>query len=204
VLAALSIAWAGGHRRPGMRTTMSSIVEYLRTFAIAGAYGPMWGTGVALDEAGDPLAEQRGHTQIAWCYGTPGVARALLHAADALDDQETRRFAVTAFDGVLQQVAAGWRLPSATLCHGTAGLVMLCAEFADAGDTVARAALPSLTEQLLDHCDPDLLLGVQDHEKAGVLLDSPGLLTGAAGVALTLWTVDSGIDRRWLRALAAA
>ena len=141
-------------------------------------------------------------TRTAWCYGAPGIACALLVAAETLGDDGLRAVAIDAFDGVLRRVAAHGGFPSATLCHGTAGVLAMCVRFArDTGSALARRELPVLTEQLLAHCHPDLLLGVQDLEQPGILLDSPGLLTGSAGVALALWSASTPVPARWERAL---
>lgn len=204
VLAALSIARAGGYRRPGLGTLIRELADYVAGAATFDGHGPVWGTGVAVDASGTELPPRPGAAQTAWCYGTPGVAVALLHAATALDDDGLRRRATDAFASVLTRFADRPTIPSATLCHGAAGLLMICAMFAEEGDATAVAALPALTGHLLTHCDPELPLGVRDLEQPGVLLDSPGLLSGAAGVALALWTVGAAADRDWLHALLLA
>lgn len=168
-------------------------------------WGVNWPTGIPLDASG---AEQRAGlapARAAWCYGAPGIACALLNAAAALGDPRLRSIAVDAFEAVLRRFDDSGRISSATVCHGTAGLVLICAEFARrTGSEKARTSLPRLTEHLLSHCDPDLPLGIQDLEQPGVLLDSPGILTGADGVALALWAVSTPVEPRWTRALLIA
>ncbi|KJS51707.1 hypothetical protein VM98_35680, partial [Streptomyces rubellomurinus subsp. indigoferus] len=56
----------------------------------------------------------------AWCYGTPGAARALFLAGTALGRADWRDAAVAAPADALADPAA-WHLAGARLCHGTGG-----------------------------------------------------------------------------------
>jgi lantibiotic biosynthesis protein len=80
---------------------------------------------------------------------------------------------------------------------------------------LARGALVRLVDELLTRCDPRLSLFVQDYvlpEDAmpgsplanasdGTWIDSPALMEGAAGVALTLLSVATPVPPIWARAL---
>ncbi|MGH3981286.1 MAG: lanthionine synthetase C family protein [Pseudonocardiaceae bacterium] len=201
-LAALCFAASAGYRHELLLDTIRHIAAYLVSVSVEDEWGRNWATGVPLTDTGTQRRTDRVPTRTAWCYGAPGVACALLVAAQTLADDGLRAVAIDSFDGVLRRVAAHGGFPSATLCHGAAGALAMCVRFArDTGSVLARRAVPALTEQLLAHCDPDLLLGVQDLEQPGVLLDSPGLLTGSAGVVLALWSASTAVPARWERAL---
>lgn len=49
----------------------------------------------------------------------------------------------------------------------------------------------------MDTADPDLPLLYRDHETTGHIVDNPGLLTGAAGIALTLRALATGHRPGW-------
>jgi lantibiotic modifying enzyme len=198
VLAAMSLAYLAGYRRPGLAAAIRHAAGYLTASAIEDDHGVTWTTGIGLDASGRDLPAAGRPSRIAWCYGAPGVARGLLHAAQALADHEMKRFATGAFDAVLRRCMAAPVFDSVTLCHGAAGVLMLCGEF---DSELTHRGSVVLAEQVLAACAPETILGVQDVEPPGILLDSPGLLTGATGVALALWTVGGRVDRRWLRAL---
>ncbi|MGH3935967.1 MAG: lanthionine synthetase LanC family protein, partial [Pseudonocardiaceae bacterium] len=72
-----------------------------------------------------------------------------------------------------------WDTEGPTLCHGSAG-VLLCADVTGS-TTTADAALKELTAQY----DPRLPFFFQ-HRDHGQATNEPGLLVGAAGIALTL------------------
>ncbi len=130
-----------------------------------------------------------------WCTGGPGTARALWLAGTALDDPRYRRVA-------LDMMAAGATggLDSPTLCHGTAGLLLLTAGFAaDTGQPRWHAAVAGQTDELLDRYDPASLFGYRDVEPAGNQVDNPGLLWGATGVALALLAVADVETPAWTR-----
>ncbi|MFF1272210.1 lanthionine synthetase C family protein [Streptomyces marokkonensis] len=198
VAAALAAAWEAGHRRPGHLEAVAGLTRWLRAQADTDAHGPLWGDGTPVDEHGHEVSAGCAHDRIAWCYGTVGVAGALLTVASATGDEELRAAAVTAFEGALAR--AGQRRPlSPTLCHGLAGLVMLTLEFAP-WSAAARAHLPELVGQLLDRHEPDRPLGFADLEEPGRPVDDPGLLTGATGVALTLLAAVGDQRPDWFRA----
>ncbi|MFD6979526.1 lanthionine synthetase C family protein [Streptomyces sp. NPDC059956] len=201
VAAALAVAWQAGHRRPGQAAAIASLTFWILAQRRADQYGPFWTDGTPVDADGRESTVERGHDQLAWCYGTAGVSAALLAVADATGDTVLRGAAVEAFDGVLAR-AEGVRLPSPTLCHGHAGLVMLCQEFAPLSPR-ARDGLPRLLEDLLAYGDASLPVCFADQEVPGNHVDDPTLLTGATGVALTLLSA-TGIERPlWLRTFLA-
>ncbi|KWT61009.1 lanthionine synthetase [Streptomyces albus subsp. albus] len=201
VAAALAAAWEAGHRRPGHLEALDTLTRWVRDQAGFDAYGPTWSDGTPVDEHGREGTAGCGHDRIAWCYGAAGVAGALLTVASATDDDELRTAAVRAFDGVLAR-AEHIRPLSPTLCHGLAGLVMLTLDFAP-WSPAARDRLPQLVGQLLDAYDPDRPLGFADVEEPGRPVDDPGLLTGAAGVALTLLAAVGDQRPHWFRAFLA-
>ncbi|WP_455362182.1 lanthionine synthetase C family protein [Streptomyces sp. SYSU K21746] len=205
ILAALSFALTAGVRTPRLAETVRDIADYLIEVSFEDDSGRNWPSGIPLDASGAETRSGLTPARTAWCYGAPGVACALLDAADALGDAALRTVAVDAFDAVLRRFAAAGRFSSATLCHGAAGLVVICAAFARRTTSgAARGELPALVAHLLSHCDAALPLGVQDLEQPGVLLDSPGVLTGAGGVALALWAAAGPAEPHWTRALLVA
>jgi lantibiotic biosynthesis protein len=51
----------------------------------------------------------------------------------------------------------------------------------------------------VEACSPDYRLGVRDETVPGTFVDNPGLLTGAAGVALVLLATATPVLPEWDR-----
>ena len=105
----------------------------------------------------------------------PGIARSLLHAAHALNDDALAEAARADLARLGAQHSV-WDAEGPTLCHGDAG-VLHCATGVDR-DVAERAA--AAVTQSLDHNRPFLVA----HVEHGNSHDNPGFLTGAAGGSL--------------------
>jgi hypothetical protein len=151
-----------------------------------------------LPRAEPPTAPTLGRAT--WCYGAPGVARSLWLAGLASDTAEYRDVAIAAIRASVARPREGQGRPSPTFCHGTAGLLQIVLRFAvDTGLRDLAAAADSLTEELLAAHRPDSLLGYQNMEPGDALVDQPGLLDGATGVALALLSAGGQAPGSWDR-----
>jgi lantibiotic biosynthesis protein len=203
-LAALALAWVAGYRVPGHRDALARMAGWLMNVQVLDDAGPNWAVGVPVTAQGREQREGLPVARTAWCYGAPGVAAALWLAGQALDDPGLRTTAVDAIEAVTRRLAID-PLPSPTLCHGNAGILAICLRFAhEAGSTVAAEHSRVLVQQILARCDPGLTYGVQDEETQQRRVDQPGVLVGAAGVALALLAATTGVRPDWLRALMIA
>ncbi|GLW02570.1 lanthionine synthetase C family protein [Streptomyces sp. NBC_01439] len=186
VLALLALAAHRGTMACGHREAISSILRWLDRWEADTNRGPAWPYWVTLPalRAGHmPVGPQRP----SWCYGTAGLARAQQLAAIALGD---RRRQLAAEQSLLAALTDPTQLRKTTdngLCHGFAGLAHTAARAAaDALPATAgqlRAVLPALLSAV---CPP----GSDPATVAASLLHpqepGPGLLDGAAGIALAL------------------
>lgn len=124
-----------------------------------------------------------------WCYGTPGIARALQLAGIALGDPARCRGAE---DALLRSVIDPVQLDShvdTSVCHGWASTVATVWHAAqDLNSSGLSNALGPLTETLCARADESL---------GGPI----GLVDGVAGVALTLHTIATGEAKGWGRCL---
>jgi lantibiotic biosynthesis protein len=215
-LAALSRAWLAGYRIPGLREAIRALTDLIVAAYRHGGSGRDWPRVLPFDESGEVVPDMSHPSDPFYCYGSPGVASALLDAATALDDAAVRTIAVEGFEAALRLWQPGGTLGAPGLCHGEAGMVLICHRFAtQTGSVAARAALVPLVDGLLGRCDPRLCLFVQDYKPPaagmpgsplangtdGAWIDSPGLLEGSTGVALTLLSVATPLPPRWARAL---
>jgi hypothetical protein len=167
----------------GLVAAVRRAADWLAGQRVEDAWGVSFPAVVPLGEDAAAVSPARN----AWCYGSPGVARALWLAGAALPDPELRGLSVRAMEAVMRRPAAARQIDSPGFCHGVAGLLQITLRFAH--ETAAesfRAGAQRLVCQLLDLYEPDAPLGYRSLEAGGGRADRPGLLEGAPAVAMVL------------------
>lgn len=197
-LALLAIAAREGIMVGGMPEAIEAAAGWLADHAVPTAFGPGWPNAVSLTPGDPPDEGAAGRT--AWCYGTPGVARALWLAGAATGERRYRDLAVAAMRGVLARPAARRGLDSPTFCHGVAGLLqVLCRFAADTGLPELWSGVDDVLAEVLAAYEPETILGFRNTEPGSVRVDTPGLLGGAPGVVLALLTAGTTVEPSWDR-----
>ncbi|MEU5425388.1 lanthionine synthetase C family protein [Streptomyces olivoreticuli] len=188
-LALLSSAVSADVTVPGQREAVERLAARLASGRTDDEWGPHWPGRVGPD--GHPAAE--GRAPATWCYGGPGIARALWLAGTALQDARLCDLAVRALRAVHRRLAARPDAEGAVgLCHGTAGLLQVTVRFVqDTGDAELRRAAAGPAGRLLG-C------------RAALPAAGPGFLDGAAGVVLALLAAATDVEPVWDRALLLA
>lgn len=198
VVGALSAAYTSGIRRPGQRDAIEQLVAWIRGQASQDDAGPLWPVGIDLDEDLRELPAGQPSTQLAWCYGAAGMALAFHIAAEALDDDELKAYALQVAEGVWQR-AREHTFMTPTLCHGIAGVLLIAHDFAArAPESSAARTADLLLDELVRRADPALPLVYQDREPPNAMVDQPAFLTGSTGVAATLLAMTSTARPSWL------
>lgn len=178
-LALLSLALRTGVVVAGHTDAIARICGWLDTWQQDHSAGTWWPGYITRAQADDGRLDQSRRHRPSWCYGTPGVARALQLAALATDDTTRQHTAEAAMLGCLRDPTQLDRLAYTGLCHGTAGILQVASRMAaDAATPELAAQLPHLTTRLL----------TQLPERTY----NPEFLDGTAGVALALHTVGTG------------
>ncbi|MER8187175.1 lanthionine synthetase C family protein [Kitasatospora sp. NPDC094015] len=171
-LALLALTWSDGIHVPGHHTAMHRITTWLDSWRQNTAIGPWWPEAVTPAESAAGRTRQKSPLRPSWCYGTPGIAHAQHLAALATGDHDRARTAEHALLTCLTDPRQREQLTDNSLCHGTAGVRLLTHRFA------ARTTDSTTAEQLRTAAD---LLPVPRATPT-----EPGLLEGAAGIALAL------------------
>lgn len=222
-IAYLLLATGGPDRSAALRTVTGALVTTMRELRHAeaglahGLAGPLAALSLArlhaavrpavVDQAIHGLAsrlttmvDRSGAVGTAWCSETPGIARALWLAGEALDDDRYRRAGMDLALATLRRPIPdrGYRTP--TLCHGMAGHLLVTALFWwDTGEAVFRTEARALYDHLLARYEPETVFGFRDRELPATSVDNPGLLCGAAGVALVLLALSADQPPAWSR-----
>jgi lantibiotic biosynthesis protein len=174
-LALLSAAHAAGRTVAGQEAAIRAAAAWLLHWR-AGSSWPPYVTGDELDSSTATAAPGR---RDAWCYGSPGIGRALSMAALALTDAQLAAAADAALADLTDRAAEDWDTDGPTLCHGYAGVLQSTAHLRPAiADRAASAVAAAFT--------PYQPFGFRHDRGRGAASDEPGLLTGAAGIALAL------------------
>jgi hypothetical protein len=199
-LALMALALRSGVVEEGLKEAIDQVVSWLGQNRVDDAWGVNWPQVVSLAPAGASSPPVDPPSPSAWCYGSPGVARALWLAGEAMDHPGYRELAVEAMEAVYRRPLRERGIDSPTFCHGVAGLLQITLRFArDTGLASFAEAASTLSEQLLSLYDPDSLLGYYSLEPGGQRVDQPGLLDGAPGVVLVLLAAATDVEPTWDR-----
>ncbi|MFJ6934589.1 lanthionine synthetase C family protein [Streptomyces globosus] len=192
VLALLALASIRGTMASGHRDAIATILHWLDRWEVDSGRGPAWPYWVTLPALRTdhlPVGPQRP----SWCYGTAGLARAQQLAAIALGD---RRRQLAAEHSLLAALTDPQQLRETTdngLCHGFAGLAHIAARAASDALALTAGQLRAVLPALLSAVHPP---GSDPAAAAAGLLQTPepdpGLLDGAAGIALALLAPATG------------
>jgi hypothetical protein len=176
-LAVLALGLRQGVRVRDHETAIERICSWYDTWEQYDTTGTWWPTILTLAQVHghEPLPPRQ---RASWCYGTPGIARALQLAGLATGNDRRRRSAETA---LLYQVRSAESLGArddAGLCHGLAGVL----------HTTWRAGADAVTPELASEATR-LVQAVVD--RTDPLTEETEFLDGLAGVALALHTVTT-------------
>jgi hypothetical protein len=211
-LATLALALSEGVEVEGLATAVDTLARWLVTHRADDQWGINWpsvlavpGPGTDTDDPDHGAPRLEGPCRAAWCYGAPGLARALWLAGCALRSSEYCDLAIAAMEAIYRRPISARMIDSPLFCHGVAGLLHVTLRFAhDTGLPLFTGAARTLAAQLLELYEPESLTGYRRIEPSGVHVDNPGLLDGAAGVVVTLLAAATPIkpayDRLFLLA----
>jgi lantibiotic biosynthesis protein len=174
-LAFLSTAHTAGWSVPGQVEAITHAAIWLLTWRTPQGTWPPHITGTELDSCARP--QQHGRND-AWCYGTPGITRALHIAGQALRNPDWKQEAHKALEQFAQRAPNEWDTDGPTLCHGHAGVLQ-------ATTRTSPSIVGAAGKAVIDTFDPTTAFGFQHHDR-GYIYNEPGFLTGASGIALAL------------------
>jgi hypothetical protein len=197
-LALLSLAEIAGAEAAGQREAIHRTADAIVNARLEDDWGVTFPIVAAIGD--DAMTPTPGRN--AWCYGAPGIARSLWLAGVAVSRDDLRDLAVDAMLAVGRRPPAARRIDSPTACHGVAGLLAITLRFAaDTRRTEFACAARDLAGTLIDSFEPETAFGYRNLEPSGSRIDHPGLLDGAAGVALALVGAATAVEPVWDRVL---
>lgn len=186
-LALLALAARQGITVPGHADAIDRICDWLDTWRQPGPSGPWWPAWITTDELREGRPFRPGPGRPSWCYGTPGIARAMQLAALARCDKTRQNEAENALIRCVTDPDQTALLIDPGLCHGWAGTIAATWHAArDADGTSLSIATNALADRLASSADGD---------------HPYGLIDGYAGAALTLHDLATRAPGTWTRCL---
>jgi hypothetical protein len=202
VIGLLAAMWAAGVERERVAALLEPSVAWLLACALPPGRGARFAWTHAPEVPREPARS-------AWCYGDPGVTATVLMAGQATGNAAWIAAARELALGVAARPHAEAGVIDAGLCHGSAGLAhVLHRLYRATGEPALAEAARAWLADTLDMRDPGLSDSVAGFRSYGSIghgklawQPDPGLLTGAAGVALALLAGLSSVPPDWDRAL---
>jgi type 2 lantibiotic biosynthesis protein LanM len=179
---AAGIAWAllklaAWSREARFREAAASAIAYERsTFVAEEANWPDYRTGAGEDQSHPRF-------MVAWCHGAPGIGLARIDSLQYMDDRETREEIRIALSKTVQSDFG----TNHCLCHGDLGNLDILLHAAQRVDDSwwSYAGKRLASETLVGIAERGCLCGTQTS------LESPGLMTGLAGIGYGLLRLAS-------------
>jgi hypothetical protein len=196
VIALLGWVCAAGVSVTRASPLLEGAIRWLLAQQLPGGF-PSW---IAPEAANRPA-------RLAWCYGDPGVATALLAAARCLNEPAWEREALTIARRAAERPPDQAGIRDAGLCHGSAGLGHLFNRlFQATGEPGLGAAARFWFARTLEMRRPGRGVGGYeawgpDDDGSQTWVSDAGLLTGAVGIALALLAATTPVEPAWDRML---
>lgn len=205
-LAVLSIALMEEIEIEGQRQAITRILEDLKTFNYIDDKEVVYWPGRIKFE--DYISKQCkiDASRASWCYGTPGIARAIYIAGKAINDKEAIELSIKAIDGLCNMDEKDWMLNSPTMCHGYAGLLAVIETmYQDTGDAKYKECIERLIDIIFNFYEEDSIFGFKNIDPKEVSKgqykmveqDKITLLQGSIGVMLNLLATIKTITTDW-------
>lgn len=204
VIALLADACRLGIREERARPLLEGAVRWLVPHRLGQERGACYPSWIAPDSEPVP-------SRLAWCYGDPGIAATLLHAARAAGVEEWEKQALDIAAHAAGSLPEDAGVRDAGLCHGAFGLAHLYNRIHQASGDPLFAGAARLWYRLgLEMRKPEG--GVAGFEawmpigetRQNAWVPDPGFLTGAAGIGLALLAAVTPIEPEWDRLLMLA
>lgn len=193
-LALMSISLSNGIEVSGQRDAIRRIVETINKFIYVRNGTVYWPGRVKFEEFVGEERLGRDIERASWCYGTPGIARAIFLAGKALNDEKYKSLATKTLADLFSLPERFWMLTSPTFCHGYSSLLRICQHmYLDTGMEIFQDKCNVILDKILKFYDPkapfnfrDIEVSIVENQPQVKEYNNSGLLQGTTGIILTL------------------
>ncbi len=198
LLMLLSLAWQNGIKCSGMQEAIERISQFIIMNRLeTTTAGLNWPVACTFDGSivRNATSTERCH-RAAWCYGAPGVARALYLSGVALNRDDNKRVALQA----VSRAGTDWEASTPTFCHGVAGLLQIMLRFFnETGSAEHQAQCLDLFDKIVDQYDSLADLKFWKLGTNGDDTTDLSLMTGVSGILLVLIASINPVAPKWDR-----
>ena len=189
-LGALSFAYRS-YPKPDVREAMGTLItEFLHTqyYVDNIAY---WPGRITIEQYLSEVEPSRFPSRMSWCYGSPGILRALYLAADALSMENIKRFSTDEMAKIAAMETEKYIFDSPIVCHGLAGMALVMrsmyndtqnSAFADKAREITDTLVCNFAYREKENCN---LTGMKEIRKYTYL-------EGYTGILQTIYTAMTG------------
>jgi hypothetical protein len=208
VLAFLAIADLSGIESTGIKDAIVYLSQWTIDRRVDDEWGVNWPAAIPIENSALSESKTSSKSPVrklqpsrsAWCYGSPGIASALMLASKVLGSSRLSDLAVDSLCAVYHRPASIRRIPSPGFCHGIAGLLQITLRFGnDTKRPIFAHAAHLLATELIAMYDPALAFGYRALEGPTECQQMPGLLEGMASIPLVLLGASTTIEPVWDR-----
>ena len=146
---ALSFAYRKNHNLEAKKTIELLIAEFLsaRYYVDGIVY---WPGRISFEQYFGLEEFPHVTNRMSWCYGSPGVLRALYLAAEAISMTEVKRLAIDEMEKIAVMDTSQYGLNSPIICHGLAGMVLIMRRmYIDTQKEIFASKAFEITESLI-------------------------------------------------------
>lgn len=204
-LAALSKAYSCHVTIDGHKEAIERIIKWLRlSQQQVGDHGLVWPRRIGLNSNDSMILEvKENHYFDGWAHTTPGILNSLLLAATAMKCQQLTQYCENEFIKMGKRVCHHHTSIGLSFSYGLAGIVVILNNAATItkNKEIMNISI-ELAQQIVDQYNPDHPFGFKcvaptNDVEERLLIHNPGLMTGSAGILLSLLSLHVKPYTEW-------
>lgn len=200
VMISMSLALKNGIEVTGQREAIENLLTVYKDSKNDDGKRITW-PGQLLYEDFINLKNNKKSERASWCYGVPGIARAIYVSSRIINDEEGIKLSLQALRAQAVCELDEYGLNSPTICHGySAPLIVNELMYRDTEELIFKEANIKIAKRILDYYDKDNIIGFKNIEGKNNEIketDNMGFLTGVTGVLLTLLYFINRNNTHW-------
>lgn len=200
VMISMSIALKNGIEVIGQREAIEKLLKVYKECKIDEGKRIRW-PGQLLYENFIKSKRNKGAERASWCYGLPGIARAIYVTSKIVNDEDGIELSLEALRRQAISDLDEYELNSPTICHGFSGVLIINElMYRDTEEIIFKEANVKIAKRILEYYNKDNIVGFKNIEIMNNEIeetDNTGFLSGVSGVLLALMYFINKNNTHW-------